>query len=806
MKISWNWLNEYLTCDNLTIDDASSTLTSIGLEVEGIDKFESIKGGLENFFIGEVVSCERHPNADKLSLTEVNLGEKIGIKKIVCGAPNIAAGQKVAVAAEGAVIYLPNGESFTIKNSKIRGEESQGMICADDELGVGASHDGILVLDNGAKVGMPAASYFNVTSDFVFEIGLTPNRTDAMCHRGVARDLAAAMNARGHKCQFHPEGKTSFVSNNPSSSKKLDVIVNTEKAPKFGGCVIENIQNETSPSWLKNRLSAIGESPKNLLVDITNYILHDLGQPLHAYDLGKLNGDKITIDECLKDETLVALNGAELKLKTGDIIIKDDEKVIGLAGVMGSMSSCIEPTSRAIFLEGAYFHSTSIRQTSQRLQLRSEAAIKFEKGIDPNGTEFAIEKAKNIILSLSTSAKAGPITMVSKKEFPFWKVDLTRAKLDLYANTSIEKEKVDFILQNLGIEIEKSDDKCWSLSIPRFKEDVKREEDVIEEILRIYGFNLLPYPKYLKSNLSFSEGLSVSQLEDSLSNLLVGNGFQEIWTNSISQSKYYTETTPIRLLNSMTSELDCMRSSMIPGFLEVLEYNLNRDQKDLSLYEFGTEYFMDKSGKYRQRKRLVLCCTGLLHSANWQDVKGRPNDYYQMKSSVEKMFADLKMEIGYKETANPSFSYGLTLTLGQKEIGYLGELKWDKKLFDIKQRVYFADLDFDYIHQWKSKEKIQYKEVSKFPIVKRDLALILDENTRYDQIEALTKKSLGKVLTQMTLFDIFKDKSLGEGKKSYAVRYFLNNPDKTLLDKEIDNLMQKLISSYQKELSAEIRS
>jgi phenylalanyl-tRNA synthetase beta chain len=806
MKISWNWLNEYLTCDNLSIEEASSILTSIGLEVEGIEKFESIKGGLNNFFIGEVITCERHPNADKLSLTQVNLGEELGIRKIVCGAPNVAAGQKVAVAAEGAVIYMPSGESFTIKNSKIRGEESQGMICAEDELGVGVSHDGIMVLDSAAKIGMPAATYFDVTSDFVFEIGLTPNRTDAMYHRGVARDLAAAMNARGQKCHFHPNGKTVFKNSNTASLKKVDVTINTDKVPKFGGCAIENIQNDSSPAWLKNRLSAIGESPKNLLVDITNYILHDLGQPLHAYDLGKLKGDKIIIEECTKADVFQALNGTELKLNTGDIIIKDEEKIIGLAGIMGSLSSCIEQGTQSIYLEGAYFNSTSIRQTSQRLQLRSEAAIKFEKGIDPNGTEFAIEKAKNIILSLSNGAQSSPIVMISKQDFPFWKVNLTRAKLDMYANTSIEKEKVDFILQNLGIEIIASDDNSWSLSVPRFKEDVKREEDIIEEILRIYGFNLLPYPKHLRSNLSFSEGLSAHHLEEKISNLLVGSGFQEILTNSISQSKYHTETTPVRLLNSMTSELDCMRSSMMPGFLEVIEYNLNRDQKDLALYEFGAEYFIDKSGKYRQRKRLALCCTGLSQSASWQETKGKPNDYIQLKSILEKLLSDLKIEISYKETVNPEYNYGLTLFFGQKEIGFIGELKWDKKLFDIKQKVYFADIDFDYILQLQSKEKILYKEVSKFPIVKRDLALILDESTRYDQLEAISKKSLGKVLTRMTLFDIFKDKSLGEGKKSYAVRYFLNNPDKTLLDKEIDSLMQKLITSYQKELSAEIRS
>jgi phenylalanyl-tRNA synthetase beta chain len=806
MKISWNWLNDYLTYEQLTIDEAAAILTSIGLEVEGIEKFESIKGGLDKFFIGEVISCERHPNADKLSLTQVNLGSILGIKKIVCGASNVAAGQKVAVATDGAVIYLPNGESFTIKNSKIRGEESQGMICAEDELGIGTSHDGILVLDHEAGVGTPAADYFSISTDSVFEIGLTPNRTDAMCHKGVARDLAAAINARGGKCVFHPNGKLDFPSNISSAVQTIEIENNTEKAPKFGGYVMEGIQNNASPAWLKERLTAIGESSKNLLVDVTNYILHDLGQPLHAYDLDKIQGNKLFINELNKDEDFTALNGNLLKLKSGDIVIRDNDKIVGIAGVMGSLSSCIDEHTKDIFLEGAFFHSTSVRQMSQRLQLRSEAAVKFEKGVDPNGTEYALEKAKSIILSVSKNATAGSLAMVAKSEFPFWSVTLTRAKLDMYANMSIEKVKVDFILSAVGIDIVSSDDTIWSLRVPRYKEDVKREEDIIEEVLRIYGYNLLPYPTFLKSNLSFSEGLSSSQLEENISGLLTGSGFQEILTNSISQSNYFPDTTPIRLLNSMTSELDCMRASMIPGFLEVIEYNLNRDQKDLALYEFGNEYFTDKSGNFIQRKRLVMACTGMSDSPNWQLPKGRLNDYFQLKAAIEKLLQHLKIEVIYKETDNKDYLYGLTLLIGQKEVGYLGELKWDKKMFDVKQKVYFAELDFDYMFQILAKGKIQYKEVSKFPAVRRDLALILDQHIRFDQVELIAKKSLGKALTKMALFDVFKDKSLGEDKKSYAVRLFLTNPEKTLSDKEIEGMIQKLMTSYQKELTAEIRS
>jgi len=806
MKISWNWLNEYLTCEYLTIEEASYVLTSIGLEVEAIETFQSIKGGLEHFYIGEVISCEKHPNADKLSLTQVNLGENLGVKKIVCGAPNVAIGQKVAVAAEGAIIYTPNGESFSIKNSKIRGEESQGMICAEDELGIGERHNGILVLDKDAEVGMQAADYFKIYTDTIFEIGLTPNRTDAMYHKGVARDLAAAINARGGECIFHEDGKTVFQFEQRHSGRELTIHSNTALASKFGGITIENISINKTPQWMRDRLSAIGESPKHLLIDLTNYILHDLGQPLHAYDLAKLDGEEITVDELMRDTTMSALNGQELKLKEGDIVIRDRSKLIGLAGIMGSSDSCIDANSQSIFIEAAYFKSIAIRQTSQRLSLRTEAAVKFEKGIDPNGTEYAIKKAQSIILSIDKSAIAGELIMPVNKEFAPWQVTLTRAKLDLYANMSIEKEKVDFILTALGIVIRQSNQEAWSLSVPRFKEDVRREEDVIEDVLRIYGYNLLPYPKFLRSNLSFSKGLTTTQLENHISNLLNGNGYQEIITNSISQSQYYKLSEPIKLLNSMTSELDCMRSSMVPGFLEVIEHNLNRDQKDLAMFEIGNEYFQDKSGVFRQRKKLVLAVTGMHMSPNWQVPKGHPNDYFQLKSVIEKLIKDLKLDVLYAEAQDPNYSYGLQISLSQKKIGILGEFIIDKKMFDIKQKVFIAELDFDVIYKSKLNEKILFQEITKFPAVKRDLAMVINQSVPFERLESIAKKTLAKSLDQVTLFDIFKDKSLGESKKSYAIRLHLSNREKTLSDKEIDSMIQKLIGVYQKELNAEIRS
>jgi len=806
MKISYNWLNEYLTYGKIEIEEIASILTSTGLEVEGIEKFESIKGGLEKFFIGEVIQCERHPNADKLSLTEVNLGETIGILKIVCGAPNVAKGQKVVVATEGAMIYLPTGESFAIKKSKIRGEESNGMICAEDELSLGSGHDGILVLDNSAKVGTPAASFFNISSDYVLEIGLTPNRTDAMSHRGVARDLAAAMQARGMACEFFPNGKTSFAPAIKKSDKSFSIKINTDKSPKFGGVIIEDLTNTASPDWMKNRLKAIGESPKNLLIDITNYLLHDLGQPMHAYDLSKIDSTEIIISELNTNLEMVALNGNTLKLNAGDIVINDKSNLIGLGGVMGSKSSEIAPETKSIFLEAAYFDAKSIRITSQRLNLRSESAIKFEKGVDPNGTEYALEKARNILATICTDAKCSDIKMESTQTFDFWHVTMSKQKLDVYANMSMDISKVEAILVSLGIQIKSFDGEVWTLSVPRYKEDVKREEDVIEEVLRIFGYNQLPYPKYLKSNLSFSQGLSMTQFESKVSNLLVGSGFQEIITNSISQSRYFTHEQPIMLLNSMTSELDCMRTSIFPCVLEVVEHNLNRDNKDLNLFEIGNEYFLDKNGKYSQRKKLAILIAGLNEVQNWQKPKGAANDYFQIKSTIEKLALTLNLKLTYAESSNPQLNYGLDLILNQKTIGFIGEIKVDTKLFDIKQRVYGAEIDMDYIYSIAKKEKIIYSEVSKFPNVKRDLAMLIDETVPFSQIELVCKKSLSQSLIEVGLFDIFKDKSLGENRKSYAIRLMLQNKEKTMSDKEIDSMMQKLISNLKKEVNAEVRS
>lgn len=803
MKISWNWLNDYIQADGLTLNKAIEILTSTGLEVEGVSEYESLKGGLKNFYIGQVIACSKHPNADKLSLTEVDLGEEIGIKKIVCGAPNVAQGQKVVVALEGAVVYLPDGKSFEIKNSKIRGEESQGMICAEDELGIGTSHDGILVLDEKTTIGQSAATYFKIFKDYVIEIGLTPNRTDAMSHKGVARDIVAALNARGESAIFIAKGNYDKPILNEKTSK-FSVKIETEKTSKFGGIVIENLYNSPSPDWMQHRLQAIGETTKNSIVDTTNYILHDLGQPLHAYDLAKLQGNSIAAVEARASTKLIALNGKEIQVEPSDIIIENQGNIVGVAGVIGSQSSAVDGQTQGIFLEAAYFNPTSIRTTAQRLQLRTEAAMKFEKGVDINGLDAALCKAANILKAICPNAMLGNIVMEVKENISSWTTHLSRKKLDIYANMSLQKEQVEAIFQSLDIQVISYQDEIWQLNIPTYRVDVKREEDVIEEILRIYGYNNLPYPRFLKSNLSFTDGLTVTKFEEDVVNFLSSNGLQEIYTNSISQSKYYTQSEPIKLLNSMTSELDCMRSTMLPSILEVVAYNLNRDQKDIAFFEIGNVYRYEKE-KYKQHKKLSILIAGNSEIPNWKNTKGQPNDYFALKSVVENFLKKYNLNYKFSEGSDGQFVYCLNTEINGKTIAILGEAKVDKKLFDIKSKIFYAEFDIDYIYSLAAKQKIKYEEVSKFPTVKRDLAMVLREEIRFSQIEVICQKAIGKYLLDVNLFDIFKHPSLGENKKSYAIRLSLNHPEKTMTDKEIDSMMQKLIHQLKGELGAEIR-
>ncbi len=804
MKISLNWLQEYIDTSE-SIESISNILTAIGLEVESVENFESIKGGLKDFFVGEIISCSKHPNADKLSLTEVYIGEKIGVKKIVCGDPNVVVGQKVVVALEGAIIRLSSGEEFTIKNSKIRGEESQGMICAEDEIGVGNNHDGILVLASSAIPGSPASDYFEIFSDTVFEIGLTPNRTDAMSHYGVARDLAAAMKAAKIEHKFYSDGKTNFENPKPTIASELKINIQSNLAPVYSLSEIENVATVNSPSWMSQRLRAIGENSKNALVDITNYILHDLGQPLHAYAYDSIQGDEIVVKNNNNEEEFVALNGVNYKLKFDDIIIRDGSNCIGLAGIIGSESSAVNSNTKKIIIEVAYFDGKAIRKSSQRINYRSEASSKFEKGVDPNGILIAHNKARKLIASIFPEAKFSEIIVGRLQDYENYKVSLTLKKLNQYGNMEFSKFSVEEILISLGIEILEYRNETWSLAIPRYKEDVKREEDVIEEVLRIYGYNNLPAPKFLRSNISFSKGVSRADFEEEISNLLVSSGYSEVMTNSISQSRYMKEGKIVKLLNSMTSELDSMREGMMPGFLEVIEYNLNRENRDLNIFEIGNVYRLDEAKKYTQKKVLAIAIVGMKDMSNWTNSKGLPNDYYQIKHILEKLFLYLRLKIEFGEIENKEYDYGMQIITNGIKIGEFGLQNVNQKLFDIKAPIFSATIDFEALYQYTFNRKSKYIEVPKFPIVKRDLAIILDDSIQYSQIQTIVNSALKNKLIQLSLFDIFKDSSLGENKKSYAIRMTIQDKERTMLDSETDELISRLVKKLENELNATIR-
>jgi phenylalanyl-tRNA synthetase beta chain len=805
MKISLNWLQDYIETE-LNHNEIADILTSTGLEVEGVEEFQSLSGGLYQFFIGEIVACTKHPNADKLSLTEVNLGERIGKRKIVCGAPNVAFGQKVVVALEGAKIVIPGKEPFEIKNAKIRGEESQGMICAEDEIGVGISHDGILVLPNDATVGMKAADYFEIYQDIVFEIGLTPNRTDAMSHQGVARDLAAALTARKIPHKYKSEGLKKFDQPKSSISNPYSVEIKSENANVFNTALIQDIKNTDSPKWMSYRLKAIGESPKNLFVDITNYISHDLGQPMHAYDADKVIGKTIQVKDVSESFEFEALNNQKYKLELGDLAISDSNGIIGLAGVMGGLNSAVSETTSNIILEAAYFEGQAVRKTAMRLSLRSESAVKFEKGIDPTSAKNAMQKAIEILASIDSKSQFSEIKTITTAEFPAFEVTLRSSRLNLYGNQIFEPSQVEQILKSLGIQVKSFVGEVWTLSVPRFKEDVRREDDIIEEILRIYGLNQIPYPKYLRSSLSHKLIMSRNEFETKISNFLVGNNYSEVMTNSISQSKYYDSDRIVKLTNSMTSELDCMRMDLHSGMLEITEYNVNRDQRNLNVFELGHIYCRKDNGKYKQQKQLCIMSTGFQSDSNWREPNGIKNDYFQIKKIVENLFESLDLNLGFDENRSPDYDFGLSILVNNKPIGNLGQLKIKKDCFHIKQEVFIALLDVDTLYDIAISQKLRYKEVSKFPSVRRDLALLIDETIQFEQIKIVSKKALGNSLVKIDLFDIYRGEKLGVNKKSYAVRFTLLDTEKTMSDKDIDNLMDKVIRQLNQVLNAEIRA
>lgn len=808
MKISYNWLKQYVDF-NLTPDDLAEVLTGVGLEVEEITIFETIPGGLEGVVIGEVKDCAKHPDADKLSVTKVDVGSGEHLQ-IVCGAPNVAAGQKVVVAMVGSTLYPSGGEKLLIKKAKIRGIESFGMICAEDELGLGESHAGILVLPSSVQVGTKAADYFKVEKDYVLEIGLTPNRSDANSHIGVARDLAAALNVSYHTQVVFTKPEIELPKCVSIGNRPITVSVLEEEAcPRYSGISISNIGVSDSPDWLKNKLKAIGLKPVNNVVDITNYVLHEYGQPLHAFDADKINGGKVTVKKLAEGTVFRTLEGKEIKLHAEDLMICDEQGGMCIAGVYGGKNSSVTNSTTTVFLESAYFTATGIRRTSTRHQLRTDAATHFEKGCDPNILIAALQRAAVLICEICGGSIASEIIDVYPKPIIGEKINVSYARICSLAGFSIPKETVDAILQHLEIKIEKEESDTLLLCVPTFKTDVKREADILEEILRIYGYNSFALPKQLKSNLSYTPAVNAGKLENVVAGLLTGAGANEIWTNSVTQSKFEKEEKlqkqQVKLLNSQTVELDSLRTSMLYSGLEVIAYNQNRKQSNMRLFEFGSTYH-SINDSYNQQKHIALWFTGNTIEDNWVG-KSEPYNFYHLKSTVMQLLNRLGhyyLEQEYSEDA--PFSFALLLKNEGDVIARLGTIS-EKILrsFDIKQAVYYAELNRDYLWEKSQFQKVTFSELPKYPTVKRDLAMIVAEDLPFEAIEKAAFAESKKLLREISLFDVYKGDKIEKGKKSYAISLLFQHPDKTLTDQEIEKVMNRLMHKYETEFGASIR-
>lgn len=818
MKISYNWLKEYINID-MDVDEVAQLLTDSGLEVDGIEEIETVKGGLKGFVIGEVKTCEQHPNADKLSKTTVDIGSG-DFLPIVCGAPNVAAGQKVVVATVGTTLY--NGDnSFKIKKAKLRGEASEGMICAEDELGLGESHEGIMVLDENAEIGQKASEYFNIESDTIIEIDLTPNRSDATSHIGTARDLAAMINShKNENLKLKKPNVDSFKVDSTNLNFSIE-IEKPEACNRYTSVAMSNIEVKESPDWLKNKLRAIGLNPINNIVDISNFVLHETGHPLHIFDYDKIADKKVIIKTLKKGSKFKALDENEYKLHENDLMICDADHPMCIAGVFGGIDSGVKSETKNIFIESAYFNPTYVRKTSKRHLLNTDASFRFERGADPNNTVYALKRAALLIKEIAGGEIASEIEDVYPNKIDDYKVELSLKRLQQIAGQSIPNKKVISILNDLEIKIISENNEILSLEVPTFKADVQREIDVIEEILRIYGYNNIKIDNKLKSSISHMPEVDNYELKNNISNFLVSKSWVEAWNNSLSKMNYYedspdfNEDKTVKILNPLSSELNIMRMDMVFGLLENVKRNHNFKTEDIKLFEFGGEYIhsgepdKDVTKEYIQNNKLALMISGKSKPENWRD-ESKANDFFDIKQIVLAILSKLGIpssRIQAKEIKSGVFAYGLDLELkGQRQsIATFGKLKaYYTDLFEIEKDIYYANINWDVVFNTVN-PKTKYTEISKFPVVKRDFALLLDDEIPYSEIERLAFKTEKKLLKSVNLFDNYKGKGIPEGKKSYAVSFILGDDQKTLKDKIIDKTMNRLKSAFERELGAELR-
>lgn len=808
MKISYNWLQQFLQIDW----DATKTgelLTDLGLEVEGIETKESIKGSLKGIVVGKVLTCEQHPNADRLKVTTVDLGDGKPVQ-IVCGAPNVAAGQKVPVATIGTLLYDDKGESFKIKKGKIRGEESHGMICAEDELGLGTSHDGIMVLEDSIKEGSLGTDVFNVEIDHVFEIGLTPNRSDAMSHFGVARDLRAGLIQQENQLELISPSVSNF--HVAERTLRFDVDVEDKNlVPRYCGIAITDIIVKDSPEWIQNRLKAIGLTPKNNIVDITNYVLHELGQPLHAFDAQQIKGNKVVVKTLAEGTKFTTLDEVERSLSSEDIMICDaEDNPLCIAGVFGGLDSGVSKNTNSIFLESAYFNPVSIRKTAKRHALNTDASFRFERGIDINLTKYALKRAALLIEEYAGGKITSDISDFYPIKIEDFQVFFSYENAYRLIGQEIPKDTIKNILASLEIKINSETEGGLGLTIPSYRTDVQREADIIEEVLRVYGYNNIEFSHKLNTSISFDSNTE-TKIENIISDQLSALGFNEIMSNSLTKASYINyaedldESFNVAMLNPLSTDLGVLRQSLLFSGLESISYNLNRKNTALKFYEFGKSYHK-YAEKYQEDKHLALFITGNKTKSSWNSTS-KLSDFFYAKGILTALFERLGMN-SLKSTPTKSalFSEGLTFSLGKTKLAEFGTVKKTiLKEFGIKQEVLFADLNWENILKLSSKKQIKVKDLSKFPSVKRDLALLIPVKTTFKEIYNLAFQTERKLLKEVDLFDVYEGENVPEGKKSYAISFVLQDENKTLEDKQIDKIMQKLQGNFEKNLEAVLR-
>ena len=820
MKISLNWLKSYIDT-SLKAEEIANILTHIGLEVEGMEQIESIRGGLEGLVIGKVLTCEQHPNADKLHVTTVDLGLDEPLQ-IVCGAPNVAAGKKVVVATINTMLY-PTGEAegFKIKKSKIRGVESFGMLCAEDEIGIGTDHAGIILLPEDTPVGIPAREYYQIEDDYLLEIGLTANRADAMSHYGVARDLAVYLQSHDMPYKLNLPDVSAFQAGSVTDKSVQVEVLNHEAAPRYMGLTITGVKVAESPDWLKTRLRSIGLNPHNNVVDITNFILHEIGQPLHAFDANKIKGRKIVVRTCPEGTPFVTLDGVERKLSERDLMICDEEKPMCLAGVFGGLNSGVTEETTEGFLERAYFNPVWIRKSAKRHGLSTDASFRYERGIDPNIAPYALKRAALLVTELAGGQISSPVTDIYPEPIQPFHFEISLDRVKRLIGKHIPDETIRKIIAALDVKIEQEEGETLHVAVPAYRVDVQREADLVEDILRIYGYNNVEIPQAVHSTLSYAPHPDREKATNLVADLLTANGFNEIMSNSLTKAAYYDDLKAykaencVRIINPLSSDLSVMRQTLLFNALEAVELNTNRRNSDLKLYEFGNCYWYnpDKASEgglapYSEQNHLSILITGADHALSW-NTKAQPTSFYTLKAMVEKLFNRIGIDLNsavMESLQSDLYREAVTYKINGKQIVEMGIVsKKIRSKFDIKADVYYLEMNFDTFLKLTKNHKVTVEELSKFPEVRRDLALLVDTQVTFSQLREIAFSVEKKLLKNVTLFDVYEGDKLPAGKKSYALNFVLEDTTKTLTDQVIDRVMSNLIREFERRAGAQIR-